>query len=210
VIDMLLYKETDVKQEFRLRDAVKMDCAEIAKLFLIASDGLAEYIWGKSVEAKLDLERDILEVGEKRYAREGVDFSWQNCRIMEVNGRIAGMLMAYKVPDEVDVDAGSGNDVVDPVLKPYTELEIPGSFYVAGIAVHARYRGMGLGKQLMLDAQARAVRQELNTVSLICFEENVRAMQMYRKLGYREHDRRAIVPQKCLRYTEGHAILMAL
>lgn len=187
-----------------LRDATSQDCAEIAKLFLISSDGLAEYIWGKSAGP----DEDVLEVGEKRYAREGVDFSWQNCRMVEVDGRIAGMLLAYEIPFQSDVDASSV-PVADPVLRPYSELEIPGSYYVSGVAVHARYRGLGLGKRLMQDAHERAANKKLGAVSLICFEENIRAMQMYRQLGYREQDRRAIVPHRCLHYTEGDAILLA-
>ena len=201
---MLAEKTPSISMKISLRDAIRQDCAEIAKLFLISSDGLAEYIWGKSAGPG----EDILAVGERRYAREDVDFSWQNCRMVEVDGRVAGMLLAYEIPFQSDGDASS-ESVADPVLKPYSELEIPGSYYVSGVAIHARYRGLGLGKLLMLDAHDRAISKNLGAVTLICFEENVRAMHMYRQRGYREQDRRSIVPHRCLHYTEGDAILLA-
>ena len=189
---------------FSLRNARRDDSAEIAKLFLISSDGLAEYIWGMIAEEG----EDILDVGTRRYAREGVDFSWQNCRIAEVDGEIAGMLLAYSIPDPNLPDADQSG-CIDPVLKPYSELEIPGSYYISGVAVHASYRGMGIGKGLVQDAHDRAKQSGIGVVSLICFESNRKAMQLYRQLGYQETDRRMIVPHRSLHYSEGDALLMA-
>ena len=37
-------------ERLRIRQAVKKDSAEIARLFLISSDGLAEYIWSQAAE----------------------------------------------------------------------------------------------------------------------------------------------------------------
>ena len=53
---------------FTLRSARPEDCKDIAKLFLISSDGLAEYIWSGLAEPGADL----AEVGAQRYARTGV------------------------------------------------------------------------------------------------------------------------------------------
>ena len=53
---------------FRL--AVKEDSADIARLFLISSDGLAKYIWSKIAEPG----ETVLEAGTRRYARKGVAF----------------------------------------------------------------------------------------------------------------------------------------
>jgi len=45
-------------------------------------------------------------------------------------------------------------------------------------------------------------------VSLICFEANEAAMQLYRRLGYVEVDRRPVVPHPCLHYSDGDALLL--
>jgi ribosomal protein S18 acetylase RimI-like enzyme len=106
--------------------------------------------------------------------------------------------------DNTDV----GGEPVDPVLQPYAELEDPGSLYVSGVAVRPEHRGRGIGRQLMERARARAESLGLSRASLICFEANQVALQLYRRLGYVEVDRRAIVPHPSLHYSEGDALLL--
>ncbi len=68
-------------------------------------------------------------------------------------------------------------------LRPYAELEDPGSLYISGIAVKEAWRGQGIGTRLM-------------------------AMALHRRLGFREAARRRIVPHPSLEYSEGDAVLM--
>ena len=70
---------------FALRPARREDCKAIAELFLISSDGLAEYIWSGFAEPGADL----TEVGAGRYAREGVPFSYDNC-LLAVSAEAGG------------------------------------------------------------------------------------------------------------------------
>ncbi len=64
------------------RQAVKEDSTDIARLFLISSGGLAEYIWSKVAEPG----ETVIEAGARRYAREGVAVSYENCLIAELEG----------------------------------------------------------------------------------------------------------------------------
>ncbi len=184
-----------------IRPATRDDCPAIAELFLIASDGLAQYIWRQCDTQALPL----LEVGARRYAREGVAFSYQNCLIAEVDGVVAGMLHSFTMqPTPV-----TGPDVQpDPVLQPYSEMEDYGSLYISALAVYPEYRSLGVGSRLLAEADARARQLGHRRLSLICFESNHQAMRLYRRLGYRERDRRAIVPHPCLRYQDGDAVLL--
>jgi ribosomal protein S18 acetylase RimI-like enzyme/uncharacterized OsmC-like protein len=186
-----------------LRPARPEDCGAIAELFLIASDGLAAYIWGQVAEDG----ESPLETGRRRYAREDVAFSYQNCLVAEENGRVVAMLHCFPMP--VRENPANDNDApVDPVLRPYAELEDPGSLYVSGLAVFPGHRGRGLGRRLMERARARAATLGLPRVSLICFEANQAALQLYRRLGYVEVDRRPIVAHPSLHYIEGDALLL--
>jgi ribosomal protein S18 acetylase RimI-like enzyme len=184
----------------RIRPAVKEDSADIARLFLVSSDGLAEYIWSQVAEPG----ETIAEAGARRYAREGVAFSHENCLMAEVDGKTAGMAHAY--PMEKDPDAEPDGD---PILAPYGELEDYGSLYLSGIAVFEPYRNVGAGSTLMGAVDRRARDLSLPRVSLICFERNAGAMRLYRRLGFRELDRRPIVPHPCLHYADGDAVLLA-
>ena len=184
----------------RIRAAAKSDSRLIAELFLISSDGFAEYIWQQVAEPG----ESVLEAGCRRYARDGVDFSWQNCLMAEIGGTAVAMAHCY--PMHVDPDA---EPIADPVLRPAAELEDDGSLYLSGLAVLPEHRGRGIGSILLDAVEQRAKRLELPHVSLICFERNTRAMSLYRRRGYDELDRRPIVPHPCLHYTDGDAVLLA-
>ncbi len=180
-----------------LRPATREDSAAIAELFLISSDGLAAYIWS-GIKAP---GQSLIEIGAERYAREDVAFSYQNCLIVEVGGTIAGMVHCFEMPE-------SDDEETDPVLRPYAELEDPGSLYISGIAVHPEHRNAGLGTRLLKAAHDRARALGLPRVSLICFERNDGAMRLYKRHGYAEVDRRALVPHPTLHYEDGDAVLL--
>ena len=183
-----------------IRRARKNDAREIAKLFDIASGGLANYIWSKVQGPG----QSLLDVGEARYARENTIFSYQNCMMAEHEGEIAGMMHGY-------VESGPPDEVRDgdPILKPYLELELYGSLYISSIAVFENHRGRGIGTHLLHWTFAHATEIGMGKVSLICFERNEDAMRLYTRLGFREIDRRPIVPHPSLHYRDGDALLMA-
>ena len=182
------------------RQAVKEDSTDIARLFLISSDGLAEYIWSKVAEPG----ETVIEAGTRRYAREGVAFSYENCLIAEQEGATVGMAHSFDMEEDPEAEPES-----DPVLKPYSELEDYGSLYLSGMAVVEQHRNAGIGMALMEAVNQRAKDLSLPRISLICFERNEGAMRLYRRLGFRELDRRAVVPHPALHYHDGDAVLLA-
>jgi ribosomal protein S18 acetylase RimI-like enzyme len=185
-----------------IRAARKSDAGEIARLYLISSDGFAAYIWSKYQKPGMTLE----DVGRARYgrAKSESEFSYENCTIAERGGAVAGMMHGYAM----HVSEG-GNTESDPVLRPYADLELDRSFYISGLALFEEFRGQGIGTELMDVAFARARALELPHVSLICFEQNTGAMRLYKRLGFREIDRRPIVPHPTLHCRDGDALLMA-
>jgi ribosomal protein S18 acetylase RimI-like enzyme len=184
-----------------IRAATIDDAGAIARLFLVASDRLAAYIWGLLAAPDETLEA----VGRRRYARTGVAFSFENALVAEEDGAVIGMAHAYAIASGL---RDAPTEEPDPVLRPYAELEAPGSLYLAGLAVESGWRGRGIGARLMDATEARADALGLDRVSLICFEANEGAMRFYRRRGYTETDRRALVPHPTLRYASGDALLM--
>ena len=180
-----------------IRPVTREESAAIAELFLISSDGLAEYIWS-GIDAP---GQTLIEIGAQRYAREDVAFSYRNCRMATVGDAIAGMVHSFEMPESDGVET-------DPVLRPYAELEDPGSLYISGIAVHPDHRNAGIGTRLLEAAHGQARNFGLPRVSLICFEQNTGAMRLYSRHGYREADRRPLVPHPTLHHADGDAILL--
>jgi ribosomal protein S18 acetylase RimI-like enzyme len=105
--------------------------------------------------------------------------------------------------------AGDGAPESDPVLRPYAELEDPGSLYISGVAICDGWRRQGIGTVLLEVATGRAAARALPRVSLICFAANEGAMRLYRRLGFREIDRRPIHPHPMLHCGAGDAVLLA-
>ena len=53
------------------RPARRTDARDIARLFQISSEGASDYIWSQLAASG----EALLDVGERRYARDDVDFS---------------------------------------------------------------------------------------------------------------------------------------
>lgn len=184
---------------FDIRWARREDAIEIARLFLISSDGLAAYIWGAHARDGQSLE----ELGAARYARDGAAFSYQNCLLASRDQEVLGMVHAFPMPPRKP-----GEIERDAVLRPYAELEDPGSLYVSGLAVYQRHRGMGGGGALLECAEALAIMRGLPRLSLICFERNATALAFYARRGFQIVDRRPVTPHPVLHYHDGDALLM--
>ena len=192
------------RADLDIRWARREEARAIARLFLISSDGLAAYIWSRLDTPDLNPETASLEdIGAARYARSGTAFSYENCLLALAGGSVVGMAHAFPMeaePEPVEEE--------DPVLRPYAELEDPGSLYLSGLAVEADYRGAGIGAELMDCVEELARAKDLPRVSLICFERNTRALAFYRRRGYRALAQRALVPHPSLHYADGDALLL--
>lgn len=182
---------------YPIRPARKGDCRRIAELFRISSDGVADYIWSRQARPG----EDLIEIGRRRYEREGTPFSYQNCRVVEHEGSVVGMLAAYPM------EAAGSSEESDPVLAPYGKLEEDRSFYIAGMAIDEKHRGQGLGTMLLKDAERNARRLGLAKLSLIVFEQNAQAHRLYLRLGFVEAGRARVVPHPLIHHT-GDVILM--
>lgn len=183
-----------------LRPARRDEARLVAGFFRISSDGVADYIWAKAAGP----DENPLDVGAARYARDGVDFSYEKCVMAELDGRAVGMLHGYVMPPP---EPGFDPADVDPILRPFAELEIPGSFYVSGVALEHGARGRGIGSALLADAYARGAALGCPCVSLIVFEANTGAARLYFREGFEEVDRRPVIPHPFIHY-EGDALLM--
>lgn len=185
-------KPTDV-----IRAARKEESRRIAEFYSMSSDGVADYVWKKLAEPG----QTLLDVGEARYARENTDFSYQNCKLLERDGAAIAMLVAFPIhvdPDYVETDI---------VLRPYSVLEEDNSYYICGVAVERTERGKGVGKRLMQEAERDARAKGFDKLSLVVFEQNKVAYELYLKLGYKEVMRERIVPHPLIHYT-GDALLL--
>ena len=119
----------------------------------------------------------------------------------QIENDIAAGLLAFEMQEDADYVEE------DPVLKPYWLLEEANSLYIAGITLDERWRKLGVSKTLLLMPEDKCSQLSLNKLSLIVFEENTIAHELYLYLGYKEVMRKAIVPHPMI-HCEGDALLM--
>jgi ribosomal protein S18 acetylase RimI-like enzyme len=183
--------------QHHIRSARKEDCATIATLYSIASAGLADYFWTKLAET----EENILTVGRRCFESDNSVFSYRNCTVVECEGKVVGMVFAFPMHGH------SSNEESDPVLDPYRKLREDNSYYICGMAVSPEYRGHGIGTRLLALVEDHARDKEFEKVSLMVFEQNAGAKQLYERMGYREVSRATVYPHPLIHFT-GDAILM--
>ena len=157
------------------RPATREDARKTVELFAIASSGVAEYVWGTLAPQYPGL--TPLEIGERRYAREEGAFSYKNCTFAELGGEVIVMLHAFPMEEEPE----ETDEPVDPVLQPYTRLAVPGSHYVSAVAVFPEHRDKGLGTRMLEMAKEQARDRGCRRVSLLVFERNEGAVELYRR-----------------------------
>ena len=181
------------------RPAQRGDAREIARFFQITSEGGADYIWSLIAQPG----EDLLEVGAARYAREGVNFSYENCLIAEHQGRVIGMMHSYVMRHDPHAEP-----VTDPVLAPYADMEIPDTLYISSLALDEGWRNQGLGATFLQAAQARCEALGLKGLSLIDYAANTGARRFYERHGFSIVKTCQITPHPLFRVT-GQAYLMS-
>ncbi|NMY35537.1 MULTISPECIES: GNAT family N-acetyltransferase [Pseudomonas] len=181
------------------RPARHDDAHEIARFFQITSEGGADYIWSLIAEPGADL----LAVGTARYAREGVNFSYENCLIAEHQGRVIGMMHSYVMRHDPHAEP-----VTDPVLAPYADMEIPDTLYISSLGLDEGWRNKGLGANFLQAAQARCDELGLAGLSLISYAVNTGALRFYEHHGFHTVKSCQVTPHPLIRVT-GEAYLMS-
>ena len=181
------------------RPAQRGDAREIARFFQITSEGGADYIWSLIAQPG----EDLLEVGAARYAREGVNFSYENCLIAEHQGRVIGMMHSFVMRHDPHAEP-----VTDPVLAPYADMEIPDTLYISSQALDEGWRNQGLGATFLQAAQARCDALGLDGLSLIDYAANTGARRFYERHGFHIVKTCQITPHPLFRVT-GQAYLMS-
>mgnify|MGYP001974715786 CR=1 FL=1 len=144
---------------------------QIAELYCMAAGRVADYMRSGLVEGN----ETMIDVGTRRLALTGEDYSFENCTMAAADGQIAGVIYAYTLREGMEIEPICGL-----VTWPYTELEQVPSLYIAGIAFHLTQRGRTIGKAFLNAFAERHVNSALNQHSLLQYASD--ALLMVRTL----------------------------
>jgi ribosomal protein S18 acetylase RimI-like enzyme len=168
----------------------------------MAGEGIPAYFWEQSRHP----EEGILDVGARNATSESDNFSYRNMQLAIIDGRVAGMLLAYRLPESDEAD---DLDDYPAFIRPLIELEqcVPGSFYINMLATYPEFRNRGVGTTLMGLVDGLARNADCAESSVEVFRQNQRALDLYQRLGYAIVEKRPVVPHPCHPY-QGEIVLL--
>jgi len=172
----------------KIRPATREDTFAIAELAMMAGEGIPAFFWAQSQQPG----ETLIDVGARNAQSETENFSYRNAQLALLDEEVAGMLLAYRLPS---AEAADDLHNFPEFIRPLIELEqcVPESYYINMLATYPRFRHQGVGTALMEEVD-RLARQAGSTLSSIeVFEENRGALRLYRRLGYRVIDKRAVI-----------------
>ena len=177
---------------------IKIRRAEISDAAYIAEGIFSAFLLedsvtvsGNSVGTKSEsLREKWMEVLTDVCAQEDTHYSYRNTFIAELDGEIAGMMIAvdgknYRFQREkmypqlkglFDVAFGKGWEDMEDEAKA-------GEYYIDSLSVSLPYRNQGVGRALIEKAKEMAREKGIGVVTLAVEPEN-RAKRLYQQLGF--------------------------
>jgi len=124
-------------------------------------------------------------------------FSFEHVYFSEVDGKKSGMILGYDWKAKKRENLRTGfllfKKIGVSILGKSLSLKrfnatvgrvYDGTYYISNIATYPQYRGRGVGKRLMLEAEREAKMVGAEGIVLDVEEENIGAIKFYKGLGY--------------------------
>ena len=167
-----------------LRRATEDDALTFRRVFELASEGMAPWVWQRAAGP----DEDALDIGLARMRKKLSGAAPGTAIVAEVDGQPAGGVITYDIGTEPEVIAPD----TPPVFVPLIELEnlAPETHYVNALAVFPGFQGLGVGRRLLRAAAANAGK---NGMSLIVEDNNPAALGLYRSEWYEARAMRPVV-----------------
>ncbi len=173
-----------------LRPARPADAEVAAPIVCLSMRGLAECFAANG--------RASDQVVAGLFARDGNRFSYRFAEIVEVDQRVAGLLLAYPATKMSGMDLLMALHIVR-LLGPRAAMAVfsrlmpmsnvreaeRGEFYISNVGVLPEFQGRGYGERLMSFAEEQARASGLDKCSLNVDEKNEGAIHLYQRLGYK-------------------------
>lgn len=161
------------------RRARESDARAIAQLTSYAGEGMPDFFWAEECRPG----ETPLDIGARRAARSGVNFSYENAIVGEDQGRVTALLLGYPIDDTDPGDLSKMPALVHPLCR--LECLVAGSWYINVLATMPDYRRQGLGSRLLRVAEDVTRACGRSVISIIVSSENGDALRLYETTGFR-------------------------
>lgn len=134
-------------------------------------------------------EKTTVEVLEKAVLDPTYRYGYPRGIVKEINGEVAGITFGYLAEEEAIIDQGLVEVLHEmdlPPAKIFTDLETyPEEWYLDMIVVNEKYRGLGIGTQLLEAVNTVAKEQGANKIGLCVDFGNPQAQKLYKRQGFK-------------------------
>jgi ribosomal protein S18 acetylase RimI-like enzyme len=187
-----------------IRRATAEDIPHLARFQIMAYGGYNEVLYdglvpGQSTESLV----------QPQFAQPNTTPFYENHWIATCDGQVAGGIHAFPMEDMAKFPR-------DPLVpeerhamaeESLCGLPVSGTYHVHAIAVYSEFRGKGIASTLLSLGCKHAAEQGFRECSLYVFAENVGAVALYKKHGFKEAGRYPVTEHPLL-YCTGDMLLM--
>jgi ribosomal protein S18 acetylase RimI-like enzyme len=187
-----------------IRRATAEDIPHLARFQIMAYGGYNEVLYdglvpGQSTESLV----------QPQFAQPNTTPFYENHWIATCDGQVAGGIHAFPMEDMAKFPR-------DPLVpeerhamaeESLCQLPVSGTYHVHAIAVYSDFRGKGIASTLLSLGCKHAAEQGFRECSLYVFAENVGAVALYKKHGFKEAGRCPVTEHPLL-YCTGDMLLM--
>lgn len=167
--------------ELKIRKAQPADAAIVAPLVIDAIGDIAKRMTGETEDNKV--EQGLCEL----FKRDDNRHSYLYTFVAELNGEIAGIMVLY---------SGEAAPMLDRNLSAWllakgaTNVEVdaeslPDELYIDTVCIDTKFRGRGIGTQLLNYAEEVAKQTGIKKLSLNVETQKEPAIRLYERLGYK-------------------------
>ncbi|MGK7938684.1 MAG: GNAT family N-acetyltransferase [Crocosphaera sp.] len=166
-----------------LRPAYPQDALGIAQLTIIAGGGMFEFLLEDLLQ-----DNTLENIVASEIEKETGNLSYLDTEVVELNSKIIGIINSGDSKKQ-----GITQEIIDFFppekinwVQELFSTKIEGSLYVYILAVDSHYRKQGIGKKLMNHVENKARKQNISSISLTVWSDNINAIKFYEKQGFKE------------------------
>ncbi len=165
----------------KYRPAEKADCAKIAELIDIASDGVVEYLFHDLIP-----EMTPVQIMAYNLEKDNYPHTYKSAIVAADGPNVVGMALSYpssyhKITDEMI--SFFPNERLEH-LSDFYSSHVLDSWFLDALGVDETSRRKGIGTRLIELTKERAKNQGYGILSLIAFADNSPALALYKVHGF--------------------------
>ena len=130
---------------------------------------------------------NYLEVLEEIARLDDSQYSYKNAFVAEVNGQAVGAIIAYDGALLYPLREKTLSVIhkYNPSFKIIDDETQTGEYYLDSIGILPNYRGMGIGRSLLLALQEYLAKTNHSCIGLLVDYDNAQAERLYQSVGFK-------------------------